>query len=168
VDQAIIREQALDRLAARLGFGRTCIQICDALLRKLDAVGPHHGPSRGDLEQLRAEDLRHLMTARELIIKLGGDPTVVSPRASMQVPVSASLCQLAADQRTSVADALDTLLVAELVDREAWEQLAAEIAPLCDAELEAQLREVRRAGGEHVVRVRAWLAAAATVARPRG
>ncbi|HWU87980.1 MAG TPA: ferritin-like domain-containing protein [Kofleriaceae bacterium] len=159
---SVVRAEVLDRLGARLAFERTGIQLYEALIRKLDSNGAvPAGPSRAELEHLRDEEHRHLMLARGLILELGGDPTEPTQRARMQVTASAALWQLVADPRTTLADALDAIMIAELIDHESWEQLATAIAPLADAQAQAQLHEAERAEAVHLARVRAWLAAAA-------
>ena len=167
--RVIARAQIVDRLGARLDFERAGMQMYQALIGKLDASGAFRGgPSRRDLEDLRDEEHRHLMLARGLIVELGADPDVVTPRASLQAAASAGLCELVADPRTTLVEALDAIVIAELVDHESWDQLAAEIARLGDEQAESQIREAERAEAAHLARVRVWLAAAVEhAAKPR-
>jgi rubrerythrin len=128
---------------------------------KLDVYGAFRGgPSRADLEQIRDEEQRHLMLAQNLIVRLGGDPTVVTPCANLQLVASRGILDLVTDPRTNVIDCLDAMIVIELTDHESWDLLARAIAPLGDRQAESQIREAERTEGEHLIKLRTWIAAA--------
>lgn len=163
-DVPVERLPILDKLGARLAFERTGTRLYQALISKHDAYGTFRGgPSRADLEAIRDEEQRHMIVAQNLIVRLGGDPTVITPCANLQAVASQGICQVLADPRTTLIECLDAILVAELTDHESWEQLIKAIAPLGDKQMEAQIREAERAETEHLTKVRGWLAAAAAL-----
>lgn len=163
-DVPVERLPLLDKLGARLAFERTGVRLYQALLSKLDAFGSFRGgPSRADLEHIRDEEQRHLTIAQNLIVRLGGDPTVVTPCANLQAVASLGICQVLTDPRTTLIECLDAIIVAELADHESWEQLAQMIASLGDKQVEAAIREAERTEAEHLTKVRAWLTAAAAL-----
>lgn len=160
-DVPVERLPVLDKLGARLVFERMGTRLYEAMIGKLDVYGTFRGgPSRADLEQLRDEEQRHMMLAQSLIVRLGGDPTVVTPCANLQAVISRGLGDLVTDPRTNVIDGLDAMIVAELTDHESWELLARAIAPLGDRQAESQIREAEGTESEHLRKLRAWIAAA--------
>jgi rubrerythrin len=163
-DVPLERLPILDKLGARLAFERTGTRLYQALISKLDAYGTFRGgPSRADLEHIRDEEQRHLALAQDLIVRLGGDPTVVTPCANLQLVASHGIGQVLVDPRTTLIEGLDAIIVAELTDHESWELLARSVAPLGDKQIEAQIREAERVEAEHLTKVRSWLAAAAAL-----
>lgn len=149
----------LDKLGARLQFERMGTRLYDALISKLDAYGTFSGgPSRDDLAEIRDEEHEHMQLAQSLIVRIGGDPTVVTPCANLQAVASRGIGDVLMDPRTTLLECLDSILIAELADHESWEvlaDLAASVAP----DLEAELREAEQTEAEHLARVRAWVAA---------
>jgi hypothetical protein len=167
-DIPLERLPVLDKLGARLQFERTGARLYEALISKHEAYGSFRGgPSRADIEHIHDEEIRHLQLAHNLIVKLGGDPTVVTPYANLQAVATHGVCKVLVDPRTTLVECLDAIIVAELVDHESWEQLAQAFAPLGDKQAEAQIREAERVEGEHMAKVRAWLGAAAALVAKR-
>ena len=155
----------LDKLGARLAFERIGVRLYEALVSKHDAFGGFRGgPSREDLVAIRAEELRHLGIAHQVIQRLGGDPTVVTPCANIQVSAGRGIGDIIADPRTSLVESLDAIMMGELADHESWEQLVPVIAALGHKDIEARVREAERTESEHVTKVRGWLAAATKLA----
>ena len=152
----------LDKLGARLAFERTGVRLYDALLSKLEAYGTFDGgPRKEDLRHIRDEEHRHFALAEELILTLGGDPTVVTPCANLQATASRGIVDVLVDPRTNLVECLDAILVAELTDHASWEQLATAAQLAGQEQLESRLREGERTEAEHLVKVRGWITAAA-------
>jgi rubrerythrin len=157
----------LDKLGARLQFERTGTRLYEALISKLDAYGTFEGgPSREDLLQIRDEEHEHMQLVQALIVQIGGDPTVVTPCANLQAVASRGIGEVLMDPRTTLLECLDAILVAEMTDHESWELLVTLAAPTA-AELEAKLQEAQETEAEHLVKVRAWLAAGSLEAQPK-
>lgn len=155
----------LDKLGARVAFERFGVRLYEALISKHDAYGSFRGgPTREDLVQIRTEELRHLGLVHQVILRLGGDPTVVTPCANIQAVASRGIGDILVDPRTSLVECLDAIMVAELTDHESWAQLVPIVAALGHKDIEARMREAERTEVEHMTKVRGWLAAAAKVA----
>jgi hypothetical protein len=157
----------LDKLGARLQFERTGTRLYDALISKLDAHGTFDGgPSREDLLQIRNEEHGHAQLVQALILEIGGDPTVVTPCANLQSVASRGIGDVLIDPRTTLLECLDAILVAELADHESWELLVTLASPVV-TQLTAELREAQQTEAQHLVKVRAWLAAGTSGAHPK-
>lgn len=151
----------LDKLGARLQFERTGTRLYDALISKLDAYGRFDGgPTRAQLLEIREEELGHALLVQDLIRELGGDPTVVTPCASLQATASRGIGDVLVDPRTSLVECLDAILVAELADQESWTQLVRIAEPLGDTALSAKLAKAHKTELEHLAKVRGWIEAA--------
>jgi hypothetical protein len=155
----------LDKLGARLAFERMGTRLYEALVSKFDAYGTFRGgPSRDDLVHIRDEELRHLGIVHAAILRLGGDPTVVTPCANVQAIASRGIGDVLVDPRTTLVECLDAILIAELADHASWELLQPIVAGLGDKDLEARVREAERTEAEHLTKVRGWIAAASKLA----
>ncbi|HLL25292.1 MAG TPA: ferritin-like domain-containing protein [Kofleriaceae bacterium] len=113
-----------------------------------------------DLAQIRDDEHRHMQLVEQLIVELGGDPTVVTPCANLQATASRGIGDVLLDPRTNLVEGLDAILIAELTDRTSWEMLgdAAQLAG--KAEMEPRIRDGERVEAEHLEKVRTWLNAA--------
>lgn len=163
------RLPVLDKLGARLAFERTSVRLYEALIGKLDTYDAFPGgPSRADLELLRDQERDHLLLAEELILDLGGDPTVVTPCANLQAAATRGICEVVVDPRTNVIECLEAIVIAELADHESWDQLGHAVGLIGAPAVEQRVRDAERIEDEHARKVRGWLAAAAAelAARP--
>jgi rubrerythrin len=149
----------LDLLGERLAFERTGTRLYEALLTKLDASSDGHGqsPTRQELESIRDDELAHFGMCKQAIEKLGADPTVVTPSADVAAVASMGLVQVLGDPRTTLTEALKTILIAELTDNDAWETLAHLAEEMGQAELGARCRQALAEEQEHLRLVRAWV-----------
>ena len=151
----------LDKLGARLQFERTGVRLYEALISKHEAYGGFEGgPSRKDLQEIRDQEHHHAALAQRLIKELGGDPTAMTPCASIQATASRGVMDVLVDPRTSFIESLETILIAELADHESWRDLVAITGAMNRSELQAQVREAENTEDEHLRKVRAWVAAA--------
>src|SRR5690606_4370317 len=111
----------LDKLAERLAFERTGTRLYESMLMKLDREGSYDGgPTRGELETICAEEREHFETLCGFVEQLGGDPTAVTPSADVAAVASLGLIQVVSDPRIGFAESLEAMLIAELVDYDAW------------------------------------------------
>lgn len=150
----------LDKLGARLQFERTGTRLYEALISKLDAYGTFaSGPSREDLVEIRDEEHRHALLVQEIITKLGGDPTAITPCANLQGTASRGIGDVLLDPRTNLLECLEIIIIAELADVESWRSLVVAAEPLGNAKLVEELREAEKTEEEHLLKVRSWIAA---------
>lgn len=164
-DVPLERLPLLDKLGARLQFERTGTRLYDALISKLDAYGTFPGgPSRDDLVHIRDEEHRHLQLVQELVTKLGGDPTAVTPCANLQATASKGVGDVLVDPRTNLVECLDAIMMAELADHESWDQLAALVEQMALPDDAKRVRQAERTEAEHLEKVRRWMVAASALA----
>lgn len=117
----------LDKLGERIAFERTGVRLYDALIDKVDAL-EQAGTSTVPLPvliQIRDEEAQHFAMVVRAIQSLGGDPTVQTPCADLAGVESAGLLQAISDPRTTVAQSLHAILLAEMADNSGWEVLIA-------------------------------------------
>jgi rubrerythrin len=149
-----------DKLGERLAFERSGVRLYDALLSKLDAFGTWPGgPSRGDLEQIRAAEREHFLLLRQCMVELGSDPTAVTPSANAHAVMAQGLPALLADPRSDLHQGLEAILVAELVDNDGWETLIDLARAFRRDEMALEFDAVLAEEREHLRRVRRWIAA---------
>lgn len=148
----------LDKLGERLAFERSGVRLYDALLSKFDAFGTWKGgPSRGDLEEIRSEELEHFTMLAKTMAQVGGDPTAVTPSANLQAVASKGLPAVLVDPRTNLRESLEAVLVAELVDNDCWQNLSDLALAMGEEELANAFRHALDHERDHLRRVRAWL-----------
>lgn len=153
--------QFLDKLGERLAFERTGVRLYNALISKFDVFGGFEGaPTRAKLEETMLEEHEHLGIVSEAIAKLGGDPTVITPSADFHATLTKGVLEVMVDPRTSFAQCLEAILVAELADNECWETLVELARQSGESELERRFIVARQQEAEHLSNVRTWIAAA--------
>jgi ferritin-like protein len=114
----------IDKLGERLAFERGGTRLYDALIAKCQHRDDElAGIDLALLQQFRTEEAQHVLLVAEAIEELGGDPTAQTPCADVSAVASMGLMQVALDPRTSVAQTMQAMLAAELVDRDGWELL---------------------------------------------
>lgn len=151
----------LDKLGERIAFERTGSRLYEALLAKFEAASVHEGgPTRAELEHIRDEERQHFAWLREAMIQLGGDPTAMTPSADVVAVASLGWVQVLTDPRTTLTQALDIILVAELADNDGWSMLIDLADGLGQDELARRFRIALDEENEHVAKVRSWLATA--------
>jgi rubrerythrin len=151
----------VDKLGERLAFERTGVRLYQALIGKLEAYGSFKGgPEVDDLERILEEELLHFQVLERAIIKLGGDPTAVTPSADFMTNVSKGIGDVLSDPRTTFAQCLEAMLIAELADNESWEALLELAERSGDDRLVQQFQQAIEDEAEHLVNVRRWVAIA--------
>ena len=114
----------LDKLGERLAFERTSTRLYEGLLSKFHLYGTWPGgPTDSEIVEIRDAEHQHFRMLSEALVMLGSDPTVVTPFADVTLVESLGICSVVADPRTTLAQGLHALLVAELADNAGWELL---------------------------------------------
>lgn len=150
----------IDKLGERLAFERAGVRLYQTLVLKHEASGGFAGgPSREDLEEIRDDERRHLELLERAIVERGGDPTAVTPCANLVAVESRGLAAVVLDARTSLAEALHAIHVAELADNAGWEQLVELMEHIGDRDALDDFEDALEDEQDHLVRVRGWLAA---------
>ena len=148
----------LDKLSERLAFERTGTRLYEALLNKCETLGESSpGPTLEDIEHIGSEELEHFLLINQCITDIGGDPTVESPCADVAAVTSIGLMQVLTDPRTSMAQCLQAMLVAELTDNDGWQLLIKLADNLGYDDMKAQFETALAHEEEHLLNVRNWL-----------
>jgi hypothetical protein len=152
--------QLIDKLGERLAFERTGTRLYEALVSKHAAYGSFAGgPTEADLQHILAEEHRHFELLRAAIMRMGGDPTALTPSANLHATASKGIGAVLVDPRTSLLDGLEAVLIAELTDAEGWDTLLALAGEAGEGALASEFEEARRNEADHVQKVRGWVAA---------
>lgn len=150
----------MDKIGERIGFERTGTRLYEALVSKLEADGGFDGgPSREDLTDILNEELRHFTMLAEVMRKMGGDPTAMTPSADVAATASMGVLKVITDARTTLLQGLEAILIAELTDRENWGGLVELARDAGEDELAMRFQEAEAIESEHVGKVRRWVAA---------
>lgn len=150
----------LDKLGERLAFERMGVRLYQALCDKLEGGdGFPGGPSAGELEHIRREEAQHFLLLDEVIRQQGGDPTTMTPCADLVGVESMGVHHVVVDPRTTLAQGLHAILVAELADNAGWELLV-ELARHVGVEDAARrFQHALDEEQEHLRMVRGWVRA---------
>lgn len=148
----------MDKLGERLAFERSGTRLYDALMTKCKAAGAKI-PAK-ELQHIRDEEAMHFALCGAAIQSLGGDPTQQTPCADVAGVEGMGLIQVLTDPRTTVAQALHAILVAEMTDNAAWEELIELAQPMGNDDLVARFQKAQANEAEHLEKVRAWYKAA--------
>jgi rubrerythrin len=153
--------QFIDKLGERLAFERTGVRLYEALISKYDAFGGFDGgPQRSELEEILLEEHEHFRMLTEIVTKLSGDPTVMTPSADLHATMTKGVLEVVVDPRTTFAQCLEAALVAELADNEGWDTLVDLARQNGEDDAAAMFSRALEEEVEHLENVRAWLAAA--------
>ena len=114
----------LDKLGERAAYERSGTRLYDGMLSKLqDVTDLPAGMSVEAVREIRDEEAAHFALLADAIERLGGDSTTQTPCADVTGVQGMGLIQAMNDPRTTLAQALQTLLAAEVVDVASWELL---------------------------------------------
>lgn len=150
----------LDKLGERAAFERTGVRLYESALLKMSGEAElPAGMTLASLQEIRDDEASHFALVAEAIDKLGGDPTTQTPCADVAGVQGMGLLQVMADPRTTVPQALQTLLAAELIDVASWELLIELVEGFGQDELAERFTSALATETRHEQTVRAWLAA---------
>jgi rubrerythrin len=144
----------MDKLGERLAFERSGTRLYEALMVKC-AAAKASIPLK-DLQHIRDEEHTHFALLGAAIQSLGGDPTAQTPSADVTGVEGMGLMQVLTDPKTTVAQALHAILVAEMTDNAAWEELMELTAQAGNDELLKRFGKAHDEEIEHLEKVRAW------------
>lgn len=147
----------IDKLGERAGFERMGVRLYEAFIAKYKAC-TDSTVNLDRLEQFRNQELAHFELAREAIDQLGADPTCATPSADLAGVASMGVLKVVADPRTSLPQALNAMLMAELTDNEAWPTLITMAEGMDQDEMAGRFRTALEEEVDHLEHVRRWIA----------
>lgn len=148
----------IDKLAERLAFERSGTRLYEALMIKHKALGAADGSATIEqLEQICRDELNHFQLLWDCLKELGADPTVETPSADVSALASQGIPKVVTDPRTTFAQCLQAILVAELVDHDGWDMLIEVANDLNQTEMVTKFRQALAEEETHLTLVRSWL-----------
>ena len=155
-------EVLINKLGARLAFERTGTRLYEALLFKCRIRADEATLlSIDQLEHFRSEEAAHIGIVWDALRQLGADPTCVTPMAAVDGVASIGLMQVISDPRTTVAQSLHAIHIAELADNDGWQLLIKLAQEMGQDDMAAQFRRALAEEDEHLAAVRQWMEQAA-------
>lgn len=161
--QSGIAAVLMDKLGERLAFERSGTRLYDALIVKC-AADPSASVPANELEHIRDEEALHFALLGAAIESLGGDPTAQTPSADVAGVEGMGLMQVLNDPKTTVVQGLHAILVAEMTDNAAWDELIELTSEIGNADLVGRFTQAREEEAEHLEKVLGWYKAATVVA----
>jgi rubrerythrin len=176
----------MDKLGERLAFERSGVRLYEALIAKYQAAAQQAGevllpaeqvqevaeaqglavlaPVQGEspaqtLERIRSEELEHFRLLCDSMVQLGGDPTAQTPCADVTATATMGIMQVLTDPRTTLAQCLNAILMAELTDNAGWELLVHLAEQAGESELAGRFLGAMSQEQEHLVTIKGWLTA---------
>lgn len=146
----------MDKLGERLAFERTGTRLYDALITKIEALGETGAVNSADLRHIRDEELRHFTMVHKAIEAMGGDPTSQTPCADVAGVESLGLMQVVTDPRTTLAQSLHAILVAEMTDNNGWEMLIAMARDQGHEQMANDFTSALESERDHLQKVQQW------------
>jgi hypothetical protein len=152
-------EVLLDKLGERLAFERQGTRLYEAFIQKVEAmpVQDTNAPPVENLRHICDEELNHFKLLQQVIVELGGDATVQTPSADVAGVLAHGALQIMSDPRTTVTQALQAALTAELTDNDGWKMLQELAEQLGEGDLADQCAGAYEEEQEHLENVRTWL-----------
>jgi bacterioferritin (cytochrome b1) len=153
-------EVLIDKLGERLAFERAGTRLYEAMLLKCGALdGDGHAVDIGELGRIRDDEEAHFHLLHQVLEELGADPSAMTPCADMAGVQGMGLMQVISDPRSTVAQALNALLTAELTDNASWDLLIELAARTGHEDMAQRFAAPQEDEREHLELVRAWLRA---------
>jgi bacterioferritin (cytochrome b1) len=146
----------IDKLAERMAFERNGVRLYEAALVKALAHGEGTPVNVERLKQIRAQELEHAHLLQEAVVMLGADPTAQTPCADLAGVQSMGLLHAITDPRTSLAQALSTLLAGELIDVASWELLGRLARDMGQDALAERFERALQHENEHLETISRW------------
>ncbi|HWM40911.1 MAG TPA: ferritin-like domain-containing protein [Burkholderiales bacterium] len=149
----------MDKLGERLAFERSGTRLYDALMVKCAADKSAGVPAK-ELKHIRDEEAMHFALVGAAIESLGGDPTAQTPCADVTGVEGMGLMQVLNDPKTTLAQALHAILVAEMTDSVGWDELIELTMQVGNDDLVARFSKARDHEKEHLEKISGWYKAA--------
>ena len=154
-------EVLIDKMGERLAYERTGVRLYEAFLLKLEAAAaegveePH--VDIAEVRRIHDDERSHALLLAQCLLELGADPTAMTPCADVAGVAAQGHVQVLGDPRTTVAQALNSMLMIELGDNASW-QLLAELAGEAGHTTMAERFSSALATEErHLATVQAWM-----------
>lgn len=149
-------EILIDKLGERLAFERTGVRLYEAMIAKAQALETT-GELLDSLKLIRDQEAEHMHLVAQAMETLGADPTAQTPCADVTGVMSMGIMQVITDPRTNIAQGLNALMSAELIDNAAWELLIALAEGAGHDGIAKSFGHARIQEADHLVRIRSLM-----------
>jgi rubrerythrin len=150
-------EVLIDKLGERLAFERAGTRLYEAMLLKCGAADASNPVDVQELTHIRDDEERHFHLLHRCLERLGADPTAMTPSADIAGVQGMGLMQVITDPRTTIAQALNALLSAELTDNASWELLIELAEQVGQEDMAKEFMAALQSEQQHLSMVRGWL-----------
>jgi hypothetical protein len=151
-------EVLIDKLGERLAFERAGTRLYEAMLLKCSVADDTNNPiDVAALGRIRDDEEMHFHLVHKFIEGLGADATAMTPCADVVGVQGLGLMQVISDPRTTVAQALNALLTAELTDNASWELLVELAEQTGHKDMATEFSAALESERQHLVMVKGWL-----------
>ena len=151
-------EVLIDKLGERLAFERAGTRLYEAMLLKCGAADAAYNPiDVASLGNIRDDEEMHFHLVHKFIEQLGADPTAMTPCADVVGVQGMGLMQVISDPRTTIAQALNALLTAELSDNASWELLVELAEQTGHNDMATEFSAALESERQHLEMVKGWL-----------
>lgn len=147
----------IDKLGERMAYERTGVRLYDALIVKVSAANSGPVVDVAELQRIRADEESHFHLVAQCIRKLGADPTAMTPCADVAGVAATGHLQVITDPRTTVPQALNSILMIELGDNAGWDLLIELAGETGHTEMAQQFTVAQQTEREHLQTVQGWL-----------
>lgn len=147
----------IDKLGERLAYERTGVRLYEALIMKVGTAAQGPVPDVAALTRIRDDEHAHFQLVAAALMKIGADPTAMTPCADVSGVAALGHLQVLTDPRTTVSQALTSIMMIELGDNAGWDlliELANEAGHKDMAQSFVGALETER---QHLETVRGWL-----------
>lgn len=150
-------EVLIDKLGERLAYERTGVRLYEALITKVSAAS--NGPlvDTAALMRIRDDEESHFHMVAQCIVQLGADPTAMTPCADIAGVAAAGHLQVMTDPRTTVSQALNSILIVEMGDNAGWDLLIELANETGHTDMAQQFTVALETERQHMQTVQGWL-----------
>lgn len=151
-------EVLIDKLGERLAFERTGTRLYDALLTKFESItdGSTSDVPLDLLREFREQEAQHFELLAGCMEEIGADPTAQTPCADVAGVESMGILQVLTDPRTTPAQCLNAILIAELTDNVGWELLIGLAQEMGQTDMVQRFSVALSQEEKHLTHIKQW------------
>jgi tRNA isopentenyl-2-thiomethyl-A-37 hydroxylase MiaE len=150
-------EVLVDKVRGKTGFRAHGRALVRCHINKYGVLEDVSEPLVQSLCRFRNEELAHFELVKSVLLALGADPTAQTPCADVAGVVLSGIIKAVTDPRTNLAQSLDALLSAELIDNAGWELLIKLAGHVNHAEWVEKFQLALKQEAHHLATVRLYV-----------
>ena len=147
----------IDKLGERLAYERTGVRLYEALLMKVQTATAGVNLDIEEVARIRDDELAHFRLVGSYLVEMGADPTAMTPCADVVGVAGMGHLQVLTDPRTTIAQALLSILAIELTDNASWELLIELVQETGHKDMAQAFEAALHTEQLHLQTVRGWL-----------